>query len=76
MRHLVTQAGEVDFVGCEQLAQGSLNGQNNLHQMRCISRGKVAHFTGVGVPDHAAKAGKGFAFPSGDAHHAAPRTAP
>jgi hypothetical protein len=57
VRDHVAEAGEIDLVRPQQLAQGLFDAEHHGHAVGAVGGGEVAHFLHVRIPDHAAEAG-------------------
>jgi hypothetical protein len=73
VRHDVPEAGEVDLVGLEALAQRRFDREHDLHEASALGGVQVGHLARVAAEYHPAEAGVvGVA----DEHDAAERVAP
>lgn len=74
--HQIAQAGEIDFIRRQLLAQSAFNRLHNTHQMAGFTFCQVAHFCYMGLPDDTAKTGECHAFVTRYPHDAAVPVAP
>ena len=58
MRHDITEAGQIDFVGLEDLAQQGFDLPYNGHEVVPIGAIEVGHFCNMAAPNHPTKSGE------------------
>ena len=70
MRGHIAETGEIDLVGLHRLAQRMFDAHDDIHQVLCLRRRKIAHFADMYVPDNPTVARKIRLVAMRDQHHA------